>query len=183
MSLSRPALLIIDMFNRFDFDGGEQLAHRAQGAAHSIHALAARFRQAQRPVIYINDNVSDWHADLPSIIAVAAQPDARGCDIARLLAPQPQDYRMLKPTHSAFGHTPLAPLLKDLQVDQVVITGVALDVCVLATAVDAVARGLSIAVPRDCTTAETDTRESCARTVLQEGFHASLARSGSITLG
>lgn len=46
MSTQRSALLIVDMFNRFDFDGGEQLAHRAQGAARSIDALAQRYRQA-----------------------------------------------------------------------------------------------------------------------------------------
>ena len=111
MSTQRSALLIVDMFNRFDFDGGEQLAHRAQGAARSIDALAQRYRQAQRPVLYANDNFADWHADLPALIALASQADARGCEIARLLTPYPQDYQLLKPKHSAFLNTPLAPLV------------------------------------------------------------------------
>ncbi|MFA1750785.1 isochorismatase family cysteine hydrolase [Xanthomonas campestris] len=180
MSTQRSALLIVDMFNRFDFDGGEQLAHRAQGAARSIDALAQRYRQAQRPVLYANDNFADWHADLPALIALASQADARGCEIVRLLTPYPQDYQLLKPKHSAFLNTPLAPLLKDLQVEHLVITGVALDVCVLATAIDATAHGFAVSVPRDCATAETDVRETCARTILQDGFHAALARPASI---
>ena len=70
--------------------------------------------------------------------------------MAKLLAPGPQDYFVLKPKHSAFFSTPLELLLEYLGVRNLIVTGIAGDNCVLFTATDAYLRDLKLWVPADC---------------------------------
>ena len=51
--------------------------------------------------------------------------------------PDDDDYFVLKPKHSGFYATPLELLLRYLKVDELIITGIAGDNCVLFTAADA----------------------------------------------
>ena len=67
-----------------------------------------------------------------------------------LLAPQPRDYFVLKPKHSAFHETTLAMLLEHLGTRRLIIMGFAADVCVLFTAHDAYMRDFALHVPSDC---------------------------------
>ena len=75
-------------------------------------------------------------------------------EIARLLAPQPSDITILKPRHSGFYATPLDLLLTQMQVRKVIIAGLAADICVQLTAMDAHLRGYETWVPSDCTASE-----------------------------
>ena len=67
--MARPisALLIIDMINLFDFDGGRRLAKEAARIAPRIARLKARFSRVGAPVIYVNDNFMDWRADFKEL--------------------------------------------------------------------------------------------------------------------
>ncbi len=58
-----PALLIIDMFSRFDFPGAQALVPAAERAARQIRRLRDHFDDHGWPVIYANDNFSDWKRD------------------------------------------------------------------------------------------------------------------------
>src|SRR5690606_39132713 len=100
--MSQPALLIIDMINTFDFEGGASLVRAAEFAARRIASLRRRWHQAGAPVVYVNDNFMRWQADFRELVAVCAHDDMRGAAIARLLQPGPDDYFVLKPKHSAF---------------------------------------------------------------------------------
>jgi nicotinamidase-related amidase len=78
-------------------------------------------------------------------------------EIVAALAPGGDDYFVLKPRHSGFYATPLHLLLGALGVRRLVLSGVAGDQCVLATAGDALVRGYKVIVPRDaivCATAQ-----------------------------
>src|SRR5436305_9486166 len=57
------ALLLIDVINDLEFDGGEKLLAPALAAARRIAALSARARRAGVPVIYANDNFGRWRSD------------------------------------------------------------------------------------------------------------------------
>ena len=50
------ALLIIDMMNDLEFEGGDTLRQYAQPIARNIAALKHRSKQLGIPVIYVNDN-------------------------------------------------------------------------------------------------------------------------------
>jgi nicotinamidase-related amidase len=75
-------------------------------------------------------------------------------EVARLLYPQAGDLTILKPRHSAFFASPLELLLAEMQARELVICGLATDMCVQLTAMDAFLREFKAWVPADCTAAE-----------------------------
>ena len=178
--MSRPALLIIDMVNTFDFDGGTKLARAAAAPARRIAALRRRWHEAGAPVVYVNDNFMRWQADFRELVAVCTHDGMLGAEIARLLQPGPDDYFVLKPKHSAFMSTPLEVLLAKLEARELVLTGIAADSCILATAQDAHMREFAVRVPRDCTAAITETRRDRALAVLRDTCDADLRSSRSL---
>lgn len=149
------ALLLIDVINDLDFPEAEQLLVEALPMARQIAALKARAKHAGVPVIYANDNFGRWRSDFRAQVEHCLQPQSRGREIARLLQPAEDDYFVLKPKQSGFFSTTLDLLLRYLQVRQVVLTGIAGNLCVLFTAHDAYLRDLHIVVPEDCVASNT----------------------------
>lgn len=145
---SDVALLLIDLLNDLDFPTGKALLKRALPAARRIASLRRRAKRAGIPVIYVNDNFGKWRSDSRALLEHCLS--SPGGSIARLIAPDEDDYFVLKPKHSGFHHTTLAVLLDYLEVDTLIITGVETNVCVLFTAADAYMHDLGIVVPRDC---------------------------------
>lgn len=151
---SRCVLLLVDVINDLEFDGGEKLVEPGLRMARRIASLATRARAAKVPVIYANDNFGRWRSDFRAQIDHCTNQDVRGQAIARLLVPTPSDYFVLKPKHSAFYATALEPLLRMLGAHTIVLAGIAGDSCVLFTAHDAHMRDLTIIVPRDAVVSE-----------------------------
>ena len=147
------ALLIVDMINDFQYEGGDLLFARTLPVAKRIVRLRERAHDARVPVIYVNDNFAKWHDTFQTTIETIAHASDRGREIVALMRPENDDYYVLKPDRSGFYETPLEILLADLGVKELVITGVTTDICVLFTAHDAHMRDLKVAVPSDCTTA------------------------------
>jgi nicotinamidase-related amidase len=132
---------------------------RAVAAAGRTRRLVARARAARVPVIYANDNFGRWQSHFNGVVDACRAGNRFSRTLALALAPQPRDYSVLKPRHSAFFETPLHFLLDRLRVRSLVITGIATDSCILATAIAASMRKYSISVPSDCVAAQTAARQ------------------------
>lgn len=148
---SPVALLVIDMINDLEFEGGECLLPHAKRAASRIAALKRRARASWIPVVYANDNFGRWRSDFREAVRHCLEDDVRGQPLAELLRPEPEDYFVLKPKHSAFYATTLATLLQYLGARRLILTGINGDNCVLMTAIDAYVRDFELHVPADCT--------------------------------
>jgi len=144
------ALLVIDMISHWRFPDGDRLLPRAARIAPAIAALKARCRRAGVPVVYANDNQGMWRSDFRHVVEDALAHGGAGARIARQLAPDEDDYFVLKPKHSGFFATPLDLLLQHLEARRILVAGVASDQCVMTTAVDARMRDYDVVVPRDC---------------------------------
>jgi nicotinamidase-related amidase len=168
----RPALLLVDIFSRFDFDGGASLARYALRVVPALRRLRDAFDAQGLPVVHANDNFLQWNRSFPELAAACRADPGPGGTIAQALAPAPHHHHMLKPRHSAFLATPLPLMLQDLGADGVVIAGFAADSCVLATAQDAKMRGVPFRVPHDATAAITPARKAAALHVLRHGLLA-----------
>jgi len=167
MGRSRSALLIIDMINALDFPEGQQLLRHALPVARRIARLKQRLKQEGAAAIYVNDNFTHWQYEFREVVAICSQDGVTGAPLARLLAPDSEDYMVLKPQHSAFYNTPLEALLQFLGIQRVILTGIAGDNCVLASAMDAHMRRLEVVVAQDCVASITPLRNRNALAVLR----------------
>src|SRR5678816_1721525 len=147
---SPMALLIMDMISDFEFEDGPKLYPAALRVAGRIQRLRQRAKARGIPVIYVNDNFGRWRSDLRELVEHCAQDQMLGSAVVRRLLPEHDDYFVLKPRHSGFFATPLETLLEHIRVQQVIVTGVSTNQCILFTANDAYVRGYRLAIPRDC---------------------------------
>jgi nicotinamidase-related amidase len=171
------ALLLIDVINDMEFPEGDQLLRQALPAAHRIKQLKQRARTAGIPSIYVNDNFGRWRSDFQAQVRHCLNDGVRGRPVVELLAPEGEDYFVLKPKHSGFFSTSLDILLRHLRTRTVILTGVAANICVWFTANDAYMRDLRLIVPADCVASNTS-QQTCRaleqmRTVLKADTRAS----------
>ncbi|MCM3714088.1 cysteine hydrolase family protein [Halalkalibacter oceani] len=152
---SRYALLIIDMINDLEFEHGPCLFPYAFEAAKQIAILKKRLKAIGVPIIYVNDNYGRWQSDFPGIVDHCMQEGMTGKPIVELIKPDEDDYFVLKPKFSGFFATPLELLLTHLEVETLIITGVAGNMCVQFTANDAYMRDYKLIVPADCVASNT----------------------------
>ena len=153
-SKAEVALLLIDWINDLEFEGGDRILPQAVAAAKATAALRRRAKQAGVPVVYCNDNFGKWRSDFRATLDHVLKDGVRGQPLAEMLAPDEQDYFVLKPNHSGFHSTSLDVLLDYLGARTLVLTGLAGNFCVTFTAYDAYMREFQLLVPGDCVASE-----------------------------
>jgi nicotinamidase-related amidase len=176
---SPVALMLIDVINAMEFEGGAGFAKRAKPAAQCIAELKRRARAAGVPVVYANDNFGRWTSDFRQVVEHCRQSE-NGREIVRLLEPAEDDYFVLKPKQSAFFATTLETLLLYLGARTLVLAGFATDMCVLFSAHDAYLRDYQLLVPRDCVTASSDEAGERALVQLESVLKADTRESRTI---
>ncbi len=178
-----PAVLVVlDLLSSFAFPDGDAFLKGAREIAPRVAALKARLKAAGIPTIYANDNVGRWRSDEQAVVRHALARGSKGAPVARMLKPEPDDYLVLKPRHSAFYATPLHTLLDYMGARRLVLTGVAADVCVLFTALDAYVRDFEVVIPEDCVAALTPTHRDEALQYARRVLHADTTPSARIDM-
>jgi nicotinamidase-related amidase len=147
---ARAALLLIDVINDLEFEGGAELLVQALPMAARLAALKRRAKALGLPAVYVNDNFGRWQSDFAKLVRHCLETDVRGRPLAERLQPDDDDYFVLKPKHSGFFSTVLDTLLEYLQADTLILTGLTTESCVLLTAADAHMRDFHVIVPADC---------------------------------
>lgn len=150
------ALLLIDVINDMEWEGGEALGERALSMAERIARLKRRAREASIPVVYANDNFGRWKSDFRQVVRHCLEDGVRGQAVAEILRPEEDDYFVLKPKHSAFYASTLDTLLTYLGTRSLILTGIAGNICILFSANDAYMRDLNVVVPSDCVVSNTE---------------------------
>jgi nicotinamidase-related amidase len=179
---SPVALVIVDVINDLEFDGGDAILRNALPMAERLAALARRARDAGIAVIYVNDNFGKWRSDFRALLDHCRNEDVRGRELAEILAPAKSDYFVLKPKHSGFFSTTLDTLLEYLHVRTMIVTGLTTDRCVLFTASDAHMRDLHIVVPEDCCAADSEQHHDDAIHMIERVLGADVTASGDLDL-
>jgi nicotinamidase-related amidase len=176
---SQRVLLLVDFVTMLNFDGAERLATRALRAARATAELKQRLRKEGVVTIYANDNYGIWQSDFHSLVSTCLGLEGEAGEIARLLYPQADDLTILKPRHSAFFASPLDLLLTEMEATDLVICGLATDMCVQMTAADAFLREYTTWVPADCTAAESEDAESAALAYIARVFKCDVQPAGA----
>src|SRR5262249_9410567 len=112
---SDVALLLIDVINDLEFEGGDALLQQAVPLVATIAALKPCAKALGIPVIYVNDNFGRWRSDFKAQVDHCLKDGVRGRPLAEALRPEKDDYFVLKPKHSGFYSTSLAILLDHLR--------------------------------------------------------------------
>lgn len=178
---SPRVLVLIDFINPLNFPGAEKLAKPALAAARATVRLRDRLDAEKVAVVYANDNYGRWQSDFQAQVAQCCERDDISGQIARLLAPRPHDITLLKPRHSAFYCSALELLLHEMQARELILAGLATDICVQMTAADAFLRGYEgVWVPSDCTAAETTAAKTASLKYMKDVLKCDVrpARSG-----
>ncbi len=176
------ALLLIDVINDFEFEGGERLLKLAMPVGKRIAELKATAKQIGIPVIYVNDNFGKWQSDLNKIVSHCLKDSVRGRPFVRMLLPDHDDYFVLKPKHSGFYCTSLDLLLAHIGAQHLIVAGIAGNNCVLFTANDAYMRDFKLFVPADCVVSETEHENEYALRQMEKVLKADISAAGELDL-
>lgn len=147
MADPKTALIVADMLTSYEFDDAERVAESARDAVPAIADLIDRARDGEAMLVYVNDNYGDWTASSQEIVERAlagAHPE-----LVEPLVPEESDAFVLKARHSAFYTTPLEYMLRQAEIERVVLAGQVTEQCVLYSALDAYVRHFRVAVARD----------------------------------
>jgi nicotinamidase-related amidase len=140
----RDVLLVVDVLNDFEHEDGEALLASFRRSQPTLAAALTAARNAGVPVIYANDNHGVWDGDGPALVRRALA--GRGGDLVRDVAPRDGDRFVVKPRYSAFDHTPLEQMLRELDAERILLAGMATEMCVAQTAIAARERDLKVTV-------------------------------------
>jgi nicotinamidase-related amidase len=163
--------------NDFRHEDGEQLLASFRDRHGALLAALESARSAGIPVIYANDNEGVWDGDAPGQVRKAVE--GPGGELVAAIAPQEGDRFVVKPRYSAFDHTPLDLILRDLEVERILLAGAATEACVVQTAVDAREMGFKVTVLVDACATNDERLERIAFEYLEEVVGARLERAQS----
>jgi nicotinamidase-related amidase len=140
------ALLVVDMLNTYDHEDGDRLRESARAVIPNIRDLIAAARSNDVLTVWVNDNHGDWTIGRRRLTDWARENG----DPALIdpIAPPDGTAFLLKARHSAFYATQLEYLLREQDVDHIVLTGQVTEQCILYTALDAYIRHFELTVPR-----------------------------------
>jgi len=124
--------------------------------------------------VYANDNKGVWDGDARGLVRKAIE-EGLGGELVAGIAPQPDDRFVVKPRYSAFDHTPLDIILRELEVELILLAGAATEACVVQTAIDAREKGFKVTVLTDACATNDPRLERVALEYLEEVVGAKLS--------
>lgn len=158
----KTALIVVDVQNDFCAPGGffDRVGHPLEmvhGAVDRLEALLPEARAAGVQVVFIKAIYDERHVsdamrarhermDYPLDVCLS---DTWGSELFRL-APQPEDFIVVKHRYSAFIDTELPLLLRSRGITSIILGGVASNVCVESTARDGFMLDYHVMVLADC---------------------------------
>ena len=145
--MTKTALIVVDMLNAYDFEDAERLVENVERSLPKMQELVKRAREQEAPIIYVNDNMGEWRSDRDKLVEEVLKGE-----YARLVEPiVPDEDTMfvVKARHSIFYETPLEYLVRQEEIDRLVLVGQVTEQCILYSALDAHIRHIPVIVPRD----------------------------------
>lgn len=170
LALSRPALLLIDLYRWAFGDRPEPLLEAVKtwpgscglagwAALPHIQRLLAECRDSDMPVVHVasakdvprrRKNAARHPSPDPATDPAAYDRFQRRYDFIDEVAPNEGELVIRKAAPSAFCGTPLLATLNYLDVDTLIVAGESTSGCVRAAVVDARSYGYRVLVPEEC---------------------------------
>jgi nicotinamidase-related amidase len=142
------ALLVVDMINDHLMPGSTLEVPRAREIIPALQQRIADARRSGIPIVYVLDEHEPDDSDLEEWGTHAVRGSV-GAEVWSDIAPREGDRIVRKPSYSAFFQSNLEPLLDELGIDTLVLTGCLTEMGLLQTAGDALQRGYAVELPPD----------------------------------
>jgi nicotinamidase-related amidase len=140
-------LLVVDMLNSYDHPDAEPLKESAREVVPVLGDLIETARAHDLPVIWINDNHGDWTAGRHGLTESALE--GAGHELIDPIAPPNDAPFVIKARHSIFYGTQMEYMLREHDLDRIILTGQVTEQCILYSALDAYVRHFSVRVASD----------------------------------
>jgi nicotinamidase-related amidase len=137
-NMSRSALIVTDMLNRYEHEDADQLIESVRDALPGIRVLIEDARDHDVLVVYVNDNREDWSAGRDELVERAmsgAHPE-----LVKPIAPDACFSFVVEARHSVFYETQLDYMLRRQEIKRLVLAGQVTEQCILYSALDAYVR-------------------------------------------
>ena len=178
----RRAVIVIDMLN--DFVRGNLKCERAERIIPNLKRLIEAARTHKVPVIYSNDAHLESDFEVVNRWGKHAMKGTKEAEVIPELKPEKGDYIVEKRTYSGFFETGLDSLLRSLYggrgANELILTGLHVNICVRHTAADAFFRGYKILIPKDCVEAFTEKDYEEGLEYLKFAYNARITTSDEI---
>jgi nicotinamidase-related amidase len=140
----------------------------------SVNRLAAAFRQAGQPVVWVRQ---EFAPDLSDAFPRMRRENLRvtitgtdGCELLPELERHASDKVLVKKRYSAFFGTNLDETLADLRPVVLVLAGINTHACVRTTAIDAYQRDYEVIVASDCVASYDEEHHEVTKRYLEAGI-------------
>lgn len=168
--MGKTAILMIDLINDFQFEEGDLLLKHSRQIIPNLKKLKEYANKHHYPIIYVNDHYETWSTNFREIAETCRT--AENEDIIQQGLPEKEDYFIMKPQMSAFFRTPLGSLLEELQIEHLIMAGIAGNICILFSANDAHMRGYTLHIPENCIASNTKRHNEEAIQLMRQVFNA-----------
>jgi nicotinamidase-related amidase len=175
--MTKGALIVDDILQEFVY--GEISSPRAKGIIAPAKKLIEQARRRKIPVIYACDSHLPSDPEM-KVWGPHAMKGTKGAKVVSELKPEKGDYYFEKRVYSSFQETGLDMLLRNLDIDTVIIVGLLTEICVRHTAADAFMRGYKIVIPSDCVEALSEKAQIEGLDYLRTMYGAKVVTSASL---
>ena len=153
------AVLVVDMLNDFINEAGAMPLPIARRLYGPIRDLLDAARGSGATVLWLNDrhepDDSEFRKRTPHCIA-----GTWGAQVVSELEPPAAEVQLAKTRYSGFYRTDLEERLTSASIGQLVVVGIATNICVRSTIHDAFFRDFDVIVPSDCVSATSEREQA-----------------------
>jgi nicotinamidase-related amidase len=174
----RSALIVTDMLNPYEHEDAEPLKDSVRTVVGPMRELIARARAADVLTVYVNDNHGDWSAARAELVAQAL--DGAAPELVEPIVPEEDTPFVVKARHSIFYETQLEYLLRQEQIDRLILTGQVTEQCILYSALDAYVRHFGVSVVTDAVAHIHKSLADAAMQMMEANMRADLKSSGEL---
>jgi nicotinamidase-related amidase len=172
------ALIVVDMLNHYEHPDADLLIASVRERLPAVREVIERARDADVLTIYVNDNHGDWSAGRPEVSERALAGKAP--DLIEPILPEPSLPFVVKARHSIFYETQLEYLLRQEEIERIVLTGQVTEQCILYSALDAYVRHFSVGVAEDAIAHIHPELAEAALRMMERNMNAEIASARSV---
>jgi nicotinamidase-related amidase len=168
--MAGTALIVVDMLNPYDHEDADKLVESVEGTIEPIRSL-----------LYVNDNLNDWNSSEEELARRAL--DGRRGDLVEPILPPDDASFVIKARHSIFYGTPLEHLLREREIDNLLLCGQVTEQCILYSALDGYVRRFKVDVARDAVAHIDRSLADAALQMMERNMGAKIISATDFALG